>query len=358
MDRNFIENFAWQILNNLNADSSNLLYNDLSSNNISVENIRRQITWRPTSLEISSNIPSVVVPEEINISNRESIPRNIYYRSFFIPLDENTTNHEDISFVYNNTLTNHIIISNNIEDNSSNNNNSSNYITNYYRRNNRYNRSLSLREMLRYIYSNYNNYNNENNDNLFLENFINSTFENDKKKFKKVISDSEKYRLKPQKFYKKNEENTNIQCPIFCYEFEENEEIIKLPCNHNYNIEAITKWLTEESNTCPICRYEFDYKEINTDNKRQELENYTYNYPRLESNDEEQIPLIQTQNSNNEENTNEQNTNYYNLLTQEEILLQEILFNMYTNDTNNTNDTNDTNDISDISDISDNFTMI
>ena len=48
-------------------------------------------------------------------------------------------------------------------------------------------------------------------ENAFLENFINSTFENSREKFKKVISDYDLEKLKPQKFIKKNESEKNCQ---------------------------------------------------------------------------------------------------------------------------------------------------
>jgi hypothetical protein len=165
-------------------------------------------------------------------------------------------------------------------------------------------RAITIRNLLRTLYVNYYE---ENEDNTF-ETFINSTFEN-KTKFKKVISDSELEKLKPQKFNKINETETNIECPILYYNFEENEEIIKLPCNHNYNCDAILKWLSQESNTCPVCRYEFDYKEINIDNKRQTTNVETTNV----------------------ETTNVETTNDYDLFSNEEILIQESLLNSYSN---------------------------
>ena len=152
------------------------------------------------------------------------------------------------------------------------------------------------------------NYYEETEDTTFLESFINNTFES-KAKFKKVISNSELEKLKPQKFNKINETETNILCPILCYNFEENEEIIKLPCNHNYNSEAIIKWLSQESNTCPVCRHEFDYKEIDIDNKR---------------------PIIDT-NIDTNIDTTEETANIYNLFSNEEILMQQILLDNYSN---------------------------
>jgi hypothetical protein len=187
-------------------------------------------------------------------------------------------------------------------------------LRNNYYNNLNFSRAINLREILRNLYINYYE---EDENNTFLETFINSTFEN-KAKFKKVISNSELEKLKPQKFNKINESTTNIQCPILCYNFEEDEEIIKLPCNHNYNCEAIIKWLSQESNTCPVCRHEFDYKEINIDNKRQTLEQ-----TQTQTQDQED------QEDQEDQQYQDETTNYYNLFSSEDILMQEILLNSY-----------------------------
>jgi hypothetical protein len=71
--------------------------------------------------------------------------------------------------------------------------------------------------------------------------------------------------------------------------------------------------LSQESNTCPVCRYEFDYKEINIDNKRQTLE--------------------QTQDQEDQQDQ-EETTNFYNLFSSEDILMQQILLNSYSHNNN------------------------
>tara|TARA_B110000444_G_C18845760_1_gene601876 strand:+ start:1699 stop:2067 length:369 start_codon:yes stop_codon:yes gene_type:complete len=68
----------------------------------------------------------------------------------------------------------------------------------------------------------------------------------------KVISIKGKKLLKKEKYKKEN----NEYCPITLDSFKENEDIIILPCNHKFKEEPINKWLKEESNTCPVCRYE------------------------------------------------------------------------------------------------------
>ena len=239
------------------------------------------------------NINNIINLTNELVNNLHSDISNSQY--VFRPINSNYV-YEDISrtntfsssniqhFIYNNTTNDLSVIAIPIASN------------NYYSP-----RAITIRNLLRTLYMNYYE---ETEDTTFLESFINNTFES-KAKFKKVISNSELEKLKPQKFNKINETETNIQCPILYYNFEENEEIIKLPCNHNYNCDAILKWLSQESNTCPVCRYEFDYKEINIDNNRQEQ-------------DEEQEQDVET-------------TNIYNLLSNEEILIQESLLNSYSN---------------------------
>ena len=44
-------------------------------------------------------------------------------------------------------------------------------------------------------------------------------------------------------------------------DFEDDQEVYKLPCGHIFS-HSIFTWLKEESNKCPICRYELSHKEI------------------------------------------------------------------------------------------------
>ena len=85
----------------------------------------------------------------------------------------------------------------------------------------------------------------------------------DKPKYKKVISkeDMDKY-LKISKYNVDDKELINTCCPIFQVDFKNKDDIIKLPCKHCFAPEAISKWLKEEKNECPVCRYEFNYEEI------------------------------------------------------------------------------------------------
>lgn len=177
-------------------------------------------------------------------------------------------------------------------------------------------------------------------DTSFIENFINNTFiantfiANNVTNSKKVIADTELIKLKHITFKKEDEINSNIECPIMYYEFSENEEIIKLPCQHNYNKDAILKWLNEESHTCPICRYEFEYKEIN--NVKDSVENLD------EDEDEDEVEVEVEVRDLNEDPNNTENNVLNNYISVDEFMMQEILLNSYNNNNNNTN-TNNTN---------------
>ena len=187
----------------------------------------------------------------------------------------------------------------------------------------------SILENLNYSYE-------YNSSNESLRNFINSTFDSETKKYKRVISDNNLSNLTISKFQKKEAEknNTNTECPITFSTFEENEEVITLPCNHNFEPESIIKWLTEESNTCPICRHEFDYKEIlNKDyqetqetQEHEETEETNRRTPELASLERPRRYLIHDFESNYDEE-----------LFQHELLIQQQLLNSFSNNNNNNN---------------------
>ena len=175
-------------------------------------------------------------------------------------------------------------------------------------------------------------------DTSFIENFINNTFiANNVTNSKKVIADTELIKLKHITFKKEDEINSNIECPIMYYEFSENEEIIKLPCQHNYNKDAILKWLNEESHTCPICRYEFEYKEINNVKDGDEV--------RDEDEDEDELrDLGELRDLDEDEDPNNTENNVLNnYISVDEFMMQEILLNSYNNNNNNNYNNNNTN---------------
>ena len=101
----------------------------------------------------------------------------------------------------------------------------------------------------------YNNYNNED------ENILNMSFINDKNKYKLVLSeDSYEDVLKIEKYTSASAAEASASaaedtCPIMSTKFVEGQDIIRLPCNHCFEPDAIKQWLTEEKAECPVCRY-------------------------------------------------------------------------------------------------------
>uniref|UniRef100_A0A6C0KHG6 RING-type E3 ubiquitin transferase n=1 Tax=viral metagenome TaxID=1070528 RepID=A0A6C0KHG6_9ZZZZ len=70
------------------------------------------------------------------------------------------------------------------------------------------------------------------------------------------LNDSEnnsKYDLKNIKYYKNKYNQT--QCPITLRNFEEEDHIIELPCNHIFDTQAIIQWVCTPKFTCPVCRH-------------------------------------------------------------------------------------------------------
>ena len=128
------------------------------------------------------------------------------------------------------------------------------------------------------------------------------------KKIKQVINDKGLENLKVIKYNKSNEnlKELNKECPIDLCKFNKDDNVIILPCNHVYKEENIIKWLKTESYRCPVCRYEFDYKEIYIND--------------LSSNNE---------NLRNEDLLNNYENNNINLNRENDLYLQEILLNSF-----------------------------
>jgi len=85
----------------------------------------------------------------------------------------------------------------------------------------------------------------------------------DRNPIRHVITDDAKSLLIPIKFRDAKDIENNLKCSIMCETFQEDDEIIQLPCNHCFFVEPIMKWLTEDSCECPVCRYKFDSMEKN-----------------------------------------------------------------------------------------------
>ena len=82
---------------------------------------------------------------------------------------------------------------------------------------------------------------------------------NDKNKYKLVLSeDSYEDVLKIEKYTSAAEASASAAedtCPIMSTKFVEGQDIIRLPCNHCFEPDAIKQWLIEEKAECPVCRY-------------------------------------------------------------------------------------------------------
>ena len=101
-------------------------------------------------------------------------------------------------------------------------------------------------------------------ENNNLTEFINSTLQQ-KAKYKKVASKEGLEEIQNIGF-KKADNHPYTNCPIYCYEFEDNEIIAKLPCGHYFSREGIDTWL-KDSNICPICRHELPFIEKDRENE-------------------------------------------------------------------------------------------
>ena len=125
-------------------------------------------------------------------------------------------------------------------------------------------------------------------------NILQDSFNRDNNVWKKVLSEKGHSQLKKCLF--KDSSKTNNSCPIFHTEFDDNEEIIELPCFHCFVPEAIEKWLTEENAQCPVCRFKLDSKEVKENIENTVVQSETDNSD-TETDEDEEIQY------NNDEDT-------------------------------------------------------
>lgn len=126
---------------------------------------------------------------------------------------------------------------------------------------------------------------------------------NAKPVFKYIISEEGKELLKEEVYDISNDvdkTNSNM-CPISLVEFEKDEKLIRLPCNHLFNKENILNWLEKEKSECPVCRYQLPSTEVRN-------EDHT----------------TQTTSNENENNNQENNENEETLLNDNESYEEEI----------------------------------
>lgn len=128
--------------------------------------------------------------------------------------------------------------------------------------------------------------------------------------YKTVLTKEGEEKLKKIKF--KDSEKKNLSCPILFIDFDEEEEIIELECNHCFNEDAIKKWLKEEKAECPVCRYELK------DTKDEKVEKIEYSRDDIRNNmRREYVNFL----------SDTVNTIYEN---EEELRLQRLLMEQYT----------------------------
>ena len=128
----------------------------------------------------------------------------------------------------------------------------SNYVLNDFQNVELPNTLLSLSE---FTVSTINNQSNSWN-NIFLTNYIIEEVENDFTSVPLVLKMSEIEKLKSCKFSDLDNDikKSNSKCVISYDDFEENTEVLILPCNHIFNKQFCIKWLSNNSHKCPICR--------------------------------------------------------------------------------------------------------
>ena len=74
----------------------------------------------------------------------------------------------------------------------------------------------------------------------------------------KIILNEEQFNNLECTSFKELNLNENKECLICIENFNDDDDVIKIPCNHIFHKNCIKSWVCEESNKCPICRVEID----------------------------------------------------------------------------------------------------
>ena len=72
-----------------------------------------------------------------------------------------------------------------------------------------------------------------------------------------IVLKDEAFNILPKYKYRDLDDNIKKNyksCPISMQEYEEDTELVKLPCNHYFSVEFAKTWLLENSHKCPVCR--------------------------------------------------------------------------------------------------------
>lgn len=140
------------------------------------------------------------------------------------------------------------------------NNNYNDFYNNNY--NNMNNRNRNFNEILQVLFNDLLNAN----DTYFPAETTQTVIQNslyERNPVRHVITEEVKHGLLPIKFRDATDPENNSHCSITFEPFQEEDDIIQLPCNHCFFVDHVMKWLTEESCECPVCRYKFDSVEKN-----------------------------------------------------------------------------------------------
>jgi len=123
--------------------------------------------------------------------------------------------------------------------------------------NNLINRDLSNNNFFSLISMIQNELPTSNQPNTF-QNLLQSTL-NQKNCYKNVLSKEGKTKIKYLQYESGMFEEK--KCPILQLPFKNEDDIAQLPCGHIFDKNSVLQWLEEESNKCPVCRYELKSKE-------------------------------------------------------------------------------------------------
>jgi len=136
---------------------------------------------------------------------------------------------------------------------------------------------------------------------------------------KHVVTEEVKTMLLPIKFKDAKDGEKNEQCSITMEKFNDDDDIIQLPCNHCFCIEPIIQWLTEESCECPICRYKFDSME-----KKRHVETYQIEgIENLSDNVEEESTTIELNSSHTNNSTDDDISRLIHIIFTDETFMND-----------------------------------
>ena len=71
-----------------------------------------------------------------------------------------------------------------------------------------------------------------------------------------TLDDDDYNKLQSIKYSELNEEEKSKKCSICLVGFENDDMLLKLPCDHYFHKQCIEEWLKEYDYKCPVCRHE------------------------------------------------------------------------------------------------------